>query len=69
MLADKDIQTRLKEGSKEAFRKLFSHYYPRLKAYVTTVIHDDTVAEDIVQDVFITYINHKYALNAPQSCL
>lgn len=58
MFEDKEYQIALTKGSKEAFRKLFSHYYPRLKAYVTTVIHDDTVAEDIVQDVFLYLWEH-----------
>ena len=58
MLADKDIQTRLKEGSKEVFRKLFCHYYPRLRAYVTTIVNEDMVAEDVVQDTFLYLWEH-----------
>lgn len=58
MLADKDIQTRLKEGSKEAFQKLFCHYYPRLRAYVTTIVNEDMVAEDVVQDTFLYLWEH-----------
>ncbi len=38
--------------SLEAFDKLFRFYYPRLFSYVSTIL-EESVAEDIVQDVFL----------------
>ncbi len=57
MLGDKDYKA-VRKGNKEAFRKLFCHYYPRLKAYVATILNDDTIAEDIVQDAFLYVWEH-----------
>lgn len=42
----------LRNGSREAFNGLFRYYYPRLMAYVSSII-EDGIAEDIVQDVFL----------------
>lgn len=42
----------LKNGSREAFNSLFRHYYPRLIAYVSSMM-EESIAEDITQDVFL----------------
>lgn len=46
--------TMLKMGieNREGFDNLFRHYYPRLKSYVSSFV-EDSVAEDITQDVFL----------------
>lgn len=46
------ILQEIKEDNQEAFNKLFRYYYPRLLAYVSSVM-DDEIAEDITQDVFL----------------
>ena len=38
--------------NREGFDNLFRHYYPRLKSYVSSFV-EDSVAEDITQDVFL----------------
>ena len=38
--------------NREGFDKLFRHYYPRLKSYVSSIV-EESVAEDITQDVFL----------------
>ncbi len=45
--------TMIKMGieNREGFDNLFRHYYPRLKSYVSSFV-EDSVAEDITQDVF-----------------
>ncbi len=46
--------TMIKMGieNREGFDNLFRHYYPRLKSYVSSFV-EDSVAEDITQDVFL----------------
>ena len=42
----------LKKGNREAFNGIFRYYYPRMMAYVASMV-EQKVAEDIVQDVFL----------------
>lgn len=42
----------LKNGNREAFNNLFRYYYPRLTAYVSSIMGEE-IAEDITQDVFL----------------
>lgn len=49
---DVALLSQLKEGNREAFNRLFRHYYPRVMAYVTAMVEQE-VAEDVVQDVFL----------------
>ena len=46
--------TMIKMGieNREGFDNLLRHYYPRLKSYVSSFV-EDSVAEDITQDVFL----------------
>ncbi len=39
---------------REAFRRLFEHYAPRVKAYLRRLGADDEGAEDLTQEVFVT---------------
>lgn len=41
----------LKKGNREAFNGVFRYYYPRMMAYVASMV-EQKAAEDIVQDVF-----------------
>lgn len=43
---------KLKEGNRKAFNDMFRYYYPRVMAYVATIVEQE-MAEDIVQDVFL----------------
>ena len=42
----------LKDGNREAFNGVFRYYYPRMMAYVASMV-EQKAAEDIVQDVFV----------------
>lgn len=42
----------LKKGNREAFNGVFRYFYPRMMAYVASMV-EQKVAEDIVQDVFL----------------
>jgi RNA polymerase sigma-70 factor (ECF subfamily) len=43
----------LKAGSKEVFDDIFRAYYSELVIYCLRYVHDQDVAEDIVQDMFV----------------
>ncbi len=42
------------DQDKTAFAKLFSHFGPRLKAYLLRLGADDAMAEEVAQDVMVT---------------
>ena len=47
------IADKIKSGDSAAFRALFRLYYPSLLSFVEGVVKDRTIAEDIVQTVFM----------------
>jgi RNA polymerase sigma-70 factor (ECF subfamily) len=52
-----DIQSlvhRCQQGQLDAFSTLFSHYQNRVYDLACTIMRDDKVAEDVVQDTFLT---------------
>lgn len=46
------IWSDLKTGNRESFNQLFRYYYPKVMAYLSSMV-DDEIAEDITQDVFL----------------
>jgi len=51
----------LKNNNREAFNQLFRHYYPRLTAYVSSMMNED-IAADITQDVFLYIWENRHRL-------
>jgi RNA polymerase sigma-70 factor (ECF subfamily) len=51
---DQYILKKIRAGDKSGFRVLFDQYYKRLYLYATSYLEDQFVAEDIVQDIFIS---------------
>lgn len=49
---DISLLNELKKGNREAFNGVFRYFYPRMMAYVASMV-DQKIAEDIVQDVFL----------------
>lgn len=49
---DISLLNELKKGNREAFNGVFRYFYPRMMAYVASMV-DHKIAEDIVQDVFL----------------
>ena len=41
--------------SEQVFSKLYSQYYGTLYSFLVNIVHDATMAEDIVQDVFLKF--------------
>ena len=50
---EKDLLQQVSEGNEAAFRELFYRYADRLGNYVLRLTHSKTLAEEIVQDVFL----------------
>ncbi len=53
------IFNRMVEGDKDAFRFFFEKYYTDLCNLVNIYIHDETMAEELVQDIYIYFWEKK----------
>lgn len=53
-LCDSELQQYVKEGNKQAFEVIFDRYWKRLFAYAFKIYNDEKIAEDIVQEIFIS---------------
>ncbi len=42
-------------NDQEALRQLFNIYFPRLNDFARKIINNDTISQDIVQDVFVKF--------------
>jgi len=49
----RDLALVARSRDREAFRRLFEHYGPRVKAYLRRLGADEEAAEDLTQDVFV----------------
>ena len=49
-----EYATRIKASDREAFGDLFRELREALVRYVKSIVHDDMVAHDLVQDVFVS---------------
>lgn len=47
------LVARIKKGDKEAFRRLFESYYPLFLSFAKKLLHNNSIAEDMVQNVFM----------------
>jgi RNA polymerase sigma-70 factor (ECF subfamily) len=51
---------RISEGDPQAFRKMFEEYSPKVYAFALKLTHSSTMAEEMVQDVFMKiWLNRK----------
>ncbi|MCP4609888.1 MAG: RNA polymerase sigma factor [Planctomycetes bacterium] len=56
MLEDKLLLWRFKRGNREAFRLLYEKYADGLLTVAANLMNDKADAEDVVQDVFISFV-------------
>jgi RNA polymerase sigma-70 factor (ECF subfamily) len=56
MLEDRLLIWRLRSGSTEAFRRIYEKYIDDLLTLATNLLSDGSAAEDVVQDVFISFV-------------
>jgi len=58
------LVNRISNGSESAFETIFSIYYPRLRQYANSILHDSQEAEDLVQEVFVQIWNKRSVLQS-----
>ena len=56
MLEDKILLWRFKRGNREAFRLIYEKYADGLLTVAANLLNDKADAEDVVQDVFISFV-------------
>jgi RNA polymerase sigma-70 factor (ECF subfamily) len=56
MLEDRLLIWRLRSGSTEAFRRIYEKYIDDLLTLATNLLSDGAAAEDVVQDIFISFV-------------
>jgi RNA polymerase sigma factor (sigma-70 family) len=56
MLEDKFLLWRFKCGSREAFRAIYEKHVTDLLTLAANLLYDSSAAEDIVQEVFISFV-------------
>ena len=61
------IFEKMVEGDQKALRFFFDKYYEDLCHFINTYIHNPSVAEEIVQDIFIYFWENKGVLNISYS--
>ena len=56
MLDEKRLIWELKQGSKDALREIYMEYKDNLLTIAASLLHDTHAAEDILHDVFISFV-------------
>jgi RNA polymerase sigma-70 factor (ECF subfamily) len=56
MLKDRLLVWKFKRGSEQAFRRIYEKYVDGLLTLAANLLHDANAAEDVVQDVFISFV-------------
>ena len=66
MIEDRLLIWRCKQGNKTAFRRIYEKYEGDLRTLAANLLEDKTAAEDVVHDVFISFlsINDKFELRS-----
>lgn len=54
-LKDEELLVLIQRGENNAFKFLFKKYYSRLYSYALRFVSNEEIAEDILQEVFITF--------------
>lgn len=57
----------ISKGNVKAFERIFFQYQPRLIFFLTGLIHDEAVAHDMVQDLFMSLWENRKKLSEVQS--
>lgn len=57
----------LSQGNQDAFRFLFLSYFPKVKAFITHLLKDEPLAEDLSQDIFVKLWENRDSLGLIQS--
>ncbi len=65
--AEKILIENVKHSDKDSFKKLYIQYHPVLFRFVVSRIHDEDIAEDIVQDTFVRIWKMRQSLASDKS--
>ncbi len=65
--AEIQLLTDVKNSDKNAFHKLFNQYHDTLFRFIVYRVHDDDLAQDIVQDTFLRVWNNRGTLDPKKS--
>lgn len=64
---EQEYLVRIQRGEQATFEKIFRKYYASLCSYATAVLGNDEQSEDVVQEVFIYFWNHREKLEVKLS--
>jgi RNA polymerase sigma-70 factor (ECF subfamily) len=64
---DQSILEKILAGDKEGFRILFDRYYKRLYLYASSYLDDQFIAEDVIQEIFISLWENRNNLEISSS--
>ena len=56
MIEDKLLVWKCKQGSQEAFQRVYEKYEGDLVNLAAHLLHDPNLAEDVIQDVFVAFV-------------
>jgi len=57
----------LSQGDQDAFRTIFLNYFPKVKNFTTHLLKNETIAEDISQEIFVSLWELRETLSAVHS--
>ena len=63
-LSEENLLDLIKNDQNEAFRFLFQKYYSRLLGYAIRFVQEREIAEDIIQEVFISFWEKRHLLKS-----
>jgi len=66
-ISDKDLASQIKTGDKNAYRKLFEKYAPRIYNFSLSYLNDENDAEELVQNVFLKIWEKRTSLDSTQN--
>jgi RNA polymerase sigma-70 factor (ECF subfamily) len=67
MLEDRKLVARLKRGDKDALRLIYEKYESDLFTLAANLLADSARAEDVLQDVFVSFVQSVHRLNLRSS--
>lgn len=67
LASDIDVVGAARCGSAAAFETLMLRHYPRIYAYLVYLVHDQELADELAQDVFVTVHQKLYQLSEDRS--
>lgn len=59
---ERNIVLSIIKGDEKAFEKLFYKYFPKVKFFISGILRDNEVAEDLAQDLFLKLWNYRQSL-------